>query len=59
MTREGPLDFDIMVKGDSFLDKYGNGVSENLAMDEKTSCRKGFTALRLENEIIKPGLFCR
>ena len=49
LTREGPLDFDIMMKDDSFLDKFGNGVSENLGMDEKTPCQKGFTTLGLQN----------
>ena len=41
LTREGPLDFDIMMKDDSFLDKFGNGVSENLVMDEKNTMPKG------------------
>ena len=30
-----------MMKDDSFLDKFGNGVSENLVMDEKNTMPKG------------------
>ena len=37
----------------------GMHLSENLANDEKTSCQKRFTALRLENKNLDPLYFCR